>query len=225
MDQLLPGLLRSGEAARRQAVHRLQFRRPPVHARLDVPLERADARHLLRQPQPLLALAQCLFGPLAPRYIAIDFEDRDGLVGLVPKQHVAAFHNQAAPILGRVFQFALPSRISLEDRLDLRRQSAFGLNEAVYKLPAGLRGAPAVHSLRPGIPAGDSPLRVGDDDGVVRGIDQERLRPNQLGGRFGANSLRLFGIESRHQHRRNQQINHRPRRHMPETRQERGHEE
>src|ERR1041385_6104135 len=65
MNETLPRLLRAGEAPARQAIHRFEFRRPAVDARLDVPLEGADARDLLCQHHALFVLAKFLLGEFA----------------------------------------------------------------------------------------------------------------------------------------------------------------
>lgn len=81
VGQLLPGRLRPAEFAGCQAIHRLQRRRPDVHAGLNVPIECADLRGLGRQPQPLFALAQSLLGPLALGDIAAHRGEADRQAG------------------------------------------------------------------------------------------------------------------------------------------------
>src|SRR5580700_9650463 len=76
MQELYPGWVRTGKATGRQTVDRFQFGRPTVHARLDVPFERAHASDLLGHPQSLLAFAQRFLESRAPLDDFLDIDIR-----------------------------------------------------------------------------------------------------------------------------------------------------
>ncbi len=128
MDKLLPRLLSAAEAARRQAVHRFQLRRPSVHTGLNVPFECADARRLLGQPQPLFALAQGLFGLFALGDVQIDPCPGDDPALFIPyrpanRQHmtvVAFFRSETVFLLER-FTGRDAAKPMLSCRLDIFR--------------------------------------------------------------------------------------------------------
>src|ERR1051325_987922 len=61
MNQIFKSRLCSVKGFGLQAMHRLQFRCPSVHTCLDIPLKTADVSDLLRQSQPLVTSAYCLF--------------------------------------------------------------------------------------------------------------------------------------------------------------------
>src|SRR6516225_3783312 len=61
VNQIFEGGLCPPKSSRQQVVHRLKFRCPSIHPRLNIPFKSSYASGLLRQSQPFLACTESLF--------------------------------------------------------------------------------------------------------------------------------------------------------------------